>query len=249
MKFFFLIFLGAAIAQSFAAELPASLKPEPHQRDPYNWQARHENVKKRNSEIKPDYVMIGDSIIHHWGGEPEYENGAVGKDSWDALFKGKTSANLGFGFDYIDNAYYRVEHGELDGISPRVIIVLMGTNNLGHRKDSPADCAANMKAFLELVAAKCPKSRILLLGILPRMEPELANPIKETNALYEKLAGKNIKSRIVFADPGKVLMDGASPHPKKIYMRDTVHPNADGYRMLSKQIAAALNKWDAAYRK
>ena len=45
-----------------AAALPATLKPEPHQRDPYDWNARHEAVKKRNRAVKPEYVMIGDSI-------------------------------------------------------------------------------------------------------------------------------------------------------------------------------------------
>lgn len=50
-----------------AAALPATLKPEPHQRDPYDWNARHEAVKKRNRAVKPEYVMIGDSITHHWG--------------------------------------------------------------------------------------------------------------------------------------------------------------------------------------
>lgn len=44
---------------------------------------------------------------------------------------------MGFGFDYVDNAYYRIQQGELDGISPRVIILMIGTNNLGHRKDTP----------------------------------------------------------------------------------------------------------------
>ncbi|XBD75483.1 hypothetical protein ABFY27_05970 [Akkermansia massiliensis] len=50
-----------------AAALPATLKPEPHQRDPYDWNARHEAVKKRNRAVKPEYVMIGDSITHYWG--------------------------------------------------------------------------------------------------------------------------------------------------------------------------------------
>ena len=85
---------------------------------------------------------------------------------------------MGFGFDYVDNAYYRVQNGELDGISPRVIIVLLGTNNLGHRKDTPQACADNIRAFVRLVRRKCPSSKILLLGVLPRKEK---NPVSYTH--------------------------------------------------------------------
>ena len=120
-----------------AAALPATLKPEPHQRDPYDWNARHEAVRKRNQSVKPEYVMIGDSITHHWGGEPSGDSRKAGEASWEQLFGSHAVTNMGFGFDYVDNAYYRVQNGELDGISPRVIIVLLGTNNLGHRKDTP----------------------------------------------------------------------------------------------------------------
>ena len=123
-----------------ASALPATLKPEPHQRDPYDWNARHEAVKKRNRAVKPEYVMIGDSITHHWGGEPSGDGKNTGSGSWEKLFGPHAATNMGFGFDYVDNAYYRVQNGELDGISPRVIIVLLGTNNLGHRKDTPGMC-------------------------------------------------------------------------------------------------------------
>ena len=65
-----------------ASALPATLKPEPHQRDPYDWNARHEAVKKRNRAVKPEYVMIGDSITHHRGafrGRKKYGIGVLGE--------------------------------------------------------------------------------------------------------------------------------------------------------------------------
>lgn len=83
------------------------------------------------------------------------------------IIRPHAATNMGFGFDYVDNAYYRVQNGELDGISPRVIIVLLGTNNLGHRKDTPQACADNIRAFVRLVRRKCPSSKILLLGVSP----------------------------------------------------------------------------------
>lgn len=244
------VLLGAAslalsASSAPAPALPSTLKPEPHQRDPYDWNGRHEAVKKRNQAVKSEYVMIGDSITHHWGGEPSGDSKKVGATSWNQLFGPHAATNMGFGFDYVDNAYYRVQNGELDGISPRVIIVLLGTNNLGHRKDTPQACADNIKAFVRLVRQKCPSSKILLLGVLPRKEKNLAGPVRETNKLLAKLQnGKNV----FFADPGKALLSGDGTAPKNEFMKDVVHPNARGYEVLEKELAGLLKKLDAKYR-
>ena len=236
---------GAPRISAPAAALPATLKPEPHQRDPYDWNARHEAVKKRNRAVKPEYVMIGDSITHHWGGEPSGDSRKAGEASWEKLFGPHAVTNMGFGFDYVDNAYYRVQNGELAGISPRVIIILLGTNNLGHRKDAPQACADNIKAFVRLVHQKCPSSKILLLGILPRREKNLAEPVKQTNKLLAKLQnGKNV----FFADPGKALLSADGVSPRNELMKDVVHPNAKGYEVLEKELSVLLKKLDAKYR-
>ena len=236
----FASFLLGSLGSLFAlAPLPPTLKVETQQRDPYNWLERHESILKAHKSYKPQYVVIGDSLTHRWGGSFEKdEMPVVGTESWKALFGSAKASNLGFGFDYIDNAYYRVEHGELDGISPKVIILLLGTNNLGHRKDSAETCVANMKAFLELVRQKAPKSKILVLGLLPRLETELVQPIKETHKGYQALAdGKHI----FFANPGKALLEKDSDFPEKKYMADTVHINAEGYKVLSQALKKELS--------
>lgn len=238
-------FLLPLSATSAKDALPATLKPEAHHRDPYDWDARHEAVKKRNREIRPEYVMIGDSITHHWGGEPSGDSGKRGAASWKKLFGDHRVTNMGFGFDYADNAYYRVQHGELDGISPRVVIVLLGTNNLGHRGDTPQACADNVAAFVRLVRRKCPSSKILLLGVLPRKEKNLQPSIVQVNKLLAKLHnGKTV----FFADPGKKLLseDGVSPQPGML--GDMVHPTGKGYEVLGAELAVLLKKMDSGYR-
>ncbi len=242
--FFASLLLGLTSAATPQA-LPDSLKPEPHQRDPYDWAKRHAAIKERHKTVKPDYVMIGDSITHHWAGEPVEGARNVNKTAWQKLFGNFKVTNMGFGFDYVDNAYYRVKDGELDGISPRVIILLIGTNNLGHRKDSPRACADNVQALLRLVSEKCPKSKILLLGILPRKEKNLAAPIAETNKL---LASLHDGKTVFFANPGKLFLaaDGKTARPD--LMRDTVHPNAKGYNALAEELKKCLMKLDADYR-
>ena len=233
----------AALGES----LPSSLKAEPQYRNAasYSWQDRHEAVVRRNRESCPEYVIIGDSITHKWGGEPSDKVSGQGYDSWRSLFGRYRTTNMGFGFDYIDNAYYRVSHGELDGLSPRVIIMLLGTNNIGHRRDTARICAANMKALVELVKKKCPNSKILLLGVLPRQDMDFCIPvIKETNKFYKQLAdGKTV----FFANPGDLLQDDRSGRANKKYMSDGVHLNAAGYKILGVELQKILAELDPLY--
>lgn len=239
------LFLSFALTFSASASLPATLKVEPQQRDPYNWQERHESVIKRHTTVKPEYVFIGDSIVHHWGGEPVDNFGFFGEDSWNKLFGSHKVTNMGFGFDYADNVYYRIMNGELNNTSPRVIILMIGTNNLGHRKDSPQACADNIKALVQLLREKSPKSKVLLVGVLPRLEPELAPVIEKTNELLAKL--NNGKS-VFFVNPGKSLLSPDGHLAQKNLMKDTVHLNKEGYIRLGSEIAEYLRKLDPAYK-
>ncbi len=222
---------------SFATALPVSLKIEPQQRDDYDWFARHAEVLALHAQVKPDLVFIGDSITHQWGGNPKSHR-IIGAASWDALFAGRVVTNLGFGFDYADNAYYRVLQGELDGISPRLILINIGTNNLGFRGDSPTACAANVAALVALVKEKQPHAKVLLIGIYPRREPHLKDKILQTNQLLRIEAER---LQVAYADVGQVLLgaDGLA-HPD--YFRDTVHPNAAGYERLAEALRPLLDK-------
>ncbi|MEG1507637.1 MAG: GDSL-type esterase/lipase family protein [Akkermansia sp.] len=242
-----LLFALPLLASPLVAEsLPTTLKPEPHQRDPYNWMNRHNAIKARHETIKPEYVFIGDSITHHWGGEPASNDFAqFGPDSWNKLFGSHTATNMGFGFDYVDNAYFRITDGELDKTSPRVIIVMIGTNNLGHRKDTPKACANNINAFVNLLTKKCPQSKILLVGILPRTEPELAPVIEKTNELIAKL---NNGKTVFFINPGRELVDKDGHLAQLPLMGDTVHLNKAGYERLGSELAVALRQIDPKYQ-
>ena len=109
-------------------------QPCMQQRDSYDWKERHEQVLKLNKEQAPDVLLIGNSITHYWAGEPTASL-ARGTDSWNQLFKGKVVRNLGFGWDRIENALWRIYHGELDGYEAQKVILLMGTNNLEQNTD------------------------------------------------------------------------------------------------------------------
>ena len=130
-SFLCLLLAGVSCAAFFsgacANELPSTLKPQVNERAVYDWNGRHKAVMERNRSVNPEYAVFSDSITHRWGGEPSGDNRGLGtgKEAWKNLFSPHTVTNMGFGSDYVDNAYYRVQLGELDGISPRVIIVLL----------------------------------------------------------------------------------------------------------------------------
>lgn len=244
-----LVLLGSMPTATLGAEprLPKTLVPEPHQRDPYDWQARHRAVKEYNAAHRPEYVVIGDSITHHWGGEPSLGSRKRGQASWAALFGNHAVTNMGFGFDYTDNAYYRVSDGELAGASPRVVILLLGTNNIGHRHDTPQACADNLKALVALLRQKTPSSKILILSILPRREAKLAEPIAEANKLYRKLADNK---KVFFLDLTEALAQPGStgaPVANPALLSDVVHPNAKGYEALVPELKKALKRLDARF--
>ena len=104
------VFCVACFSGACADELPPTLKPQVNPRAVYDWKKRHEAVMERNRTVKPEYVVFGDSITHRWGGEPSGDNRALGtgKTAWDSLFSSHAVTNMGFGSDYVDNAYYRL---------------------------------------------------------------------------------------------------------------------------------------------
>ena len=246
---FIKIFAGALLASfavlcAHAETLPLSLKAEPHQRDSYGWASRHAAVLERNRKVKPAYVFFGDSITHWWGGEPKSVMPVVGADSWAALFGKHAVTNCGFGFDYIDNAYYRAANGELDGISPRVILVNLGTNNIGHRGDNAVVCGDNMAAFVKLLRKKSPQAKILIIGIYPRREVALAETIEQANSLYARLADNE---QVFFVNPGTLLLAAGQKTADPKFMRDRVHLNAQGYRIIAAELQKTLREIDPDY--
>ncbi|HUZ06693.1 MAG TPA: GDSL-type esterase/lipase family protein, partial [Candidatus Paceibacterota bacterium] len=155
---------GPEIHQGLATTTPAT-----QNRDHaiYDWQTRHAAVMEFNRTHQPEIVLIGDSICHYWGGQPVAPK-AWAADVWNRTFAGLSVENLGFGWDRTENVLWRINHGELNGISPKLIIILIGTNNTGI--NSANDIADGIEAVCVRAHEVQPGAKILLLGILPRRD-------------------------------------------------------------------------------
>lgn len=198
----------------------------------YDWQTRHAAVLEFNRAHKPQIVVIGDSIIHYWGGEPAAPK-AWAPDVWNRTFAGWSVENLGFGWDRTENVLWRIGHGELDGISPKLIIIKIGTNNTGI--NSPEDIAAGIEAVCARAHAVQPRAKILLLGILPRRDEPAARPAitDRVNQILQARLGKIPWLR--FRDFGGSFRNPDGTVNAALFA-DGVHPNHAGYAILGNLI-------------
>ena len=199
----------------------------------YDWATRHAAVLAWHQTFKPDVVIIGDSIIHYWGGEPKAPK-AWAPQAWADCFAGFKVSNLGFGWDRTENVLWRIDNGELDDIHPKVIIIKIGTNNTAVN-NPPADIAAGIEAVCAAAHAKQPGAKILVLGILPRHDEKPPRPAitEKVNTLLA--AQLNDVPWLTFRDFGAAFRGPDGVPDPKLYS-DGVHINATGYGILGAKI-------------
>lgn len=207
--------------------------PCTQQRDPYNWKERHEQVLKLNKEKAPEIVLIGNSITHYWGGEPTAHI-VRGQDSWDKLFKGKEVRNMGFGYDRIENALWRIYHGELDGYQAKKVILLMGTNNL--ERNTNDEIIDGINELVRAVRHRQPKAEIYVAGILPRSGQEA-----RVAALNELLQARLKSDEATYIDMSSEMIQPNGLIIKELFT-DGLHPNKEGYQRMAKMLEKVIKE-------
>lgn len=211
--------------------------------DPYVWIERHQQVIETNKERNPRLILIGDSITHYMGGVPD-QDPKRGQDTWNTLFEPYRAVNMGFGFDRTDHVLWRITHGELDGISPEGVILMIGTNNM--RPYSEEDTAEAIQKILDIIHEKLPAAKILLVGVLPHLsdeEPNRQGRIDHLNSMLAKLDGY-ADGKVRFTNAGRDIFLPADGKFRSDYCCDgTLHPNAEGYRQLGAALRPLIDGW------
>ncbi len=228
-------------AEIGAAENTACLPKAKLEQDFYDWDARHAAVLAAKDKINPDTVLIGDSITHLWGGEPQEPKGNRGAQAWQALFGDRKVLNMGFGWDRTQNVLWRIGHGELAGLKPKLIVIHIGTNNLAGtknaRQNTPAEIAEGIQAVVEQAKAQCPGAKLVLMAVMPRGEkpdnPQQA-AVDAINALLPEVA-KTTGATLIDLKSQLREKDGTL---SKDTMPDFLHPSEKGYAVW----AAALKE-------
>jgi lysophospholipase L1-like esterase len=227
--------LAAVLAAPFAdAAETASLATTPADRlNEAGWKQRHEKTLEKVKAGGFDLVFIGDSITQGWEGS--------GKETWQKYYAGRKALNLGYSGDRTEHVLWRLMHGEMDGLKPKAAVMMIGTNNTGHRNDPPEEIAAGVEAILKLLREKSPETKVLLVAIFPRAAKSDA-PMRvnndKANALLKKLADDQ---RVFFLDINSKLLEADGTLSKDI-MPDLLHPQAKGYTIWAEAIEPSLAK-------
>ncbi|WP_202424309.1 GDSL-type esterase/lipase family protein [Duganella levis] len=199
------------------------------------WTERHE---KKLADVKQlgksaQVVFIGDSITEGWE--------KSGAPVWDRYYKPLNGIALGFGGDRTENVLWRLQHGEVDGLAPKVAVLMFGTNNTGHRQEDPKTTALGIKRNIEELQQRLPDTKILLLAIFPRGE----KPDDSLRQLNDKvnaiIAGYADNQKVFFLDIGKAFLQADGTLSRDI-MPDLLHPNEKGYEIWAKAMAPTLQQ-------
>lgn len=221
--------------------LPSTLVPAPQDRSwpQYDWGKRHALTSAAVKHQQPQLVFIGDSLIHFFGGEKFDRPPLRGKASWDEYYAPRNAGNLGCGWDRTKNVLWRLQHGAVDGITPKVAILMIGTNNIP-LANTAADITAGITAIVVELHQRLPAAKILLLGILPQSEKPgwKRDKITEVNRSIAKLNGT---SNVTFVDIGPAFLK-----PDDLINADLMpgflHPNEKGYRAWAEAMEPTLKK-------
>ncbi len=198
------------------------------------WSKRHEEkLKEKDALQQVDLLMIGDSITHGWEG--------VGKKVWDKYYGNRHALNLGFSGDRTEQVIWRLQHGEVNGISPKLAVIMIGTNNAGHRQDKPEEIAMGVKAILSELGQRLPQTKCLLLAIFPR-GPDASDSLRQINEATNKIIQDDADGKHVFYlnINDKFLGDDATL--SKDIMPDLLHPNAKGYEIWAAAMEPEIRK-------
>jgi lysophospholipase L1-like esterase len=213
----------------------STTKPVTQRREPdkYDWEKRHQDLLRKNLANPPKVCIVGNSIIHYWGGTTE---GPVTDDSkaWKNDMQPLGVRNFGFGWDRIENVLWRVYHDELDGYAARKILIMIGTNNL--TLNSHQEMLEGLKMLVQAVQQRQPNTGIVLCGLLPRVKKE--KEIAELNLSIAQLAGD---LSVQYADPGKIFLRNNGSLEETLFS-DGLHPNAEGYKRLTPIIQKLIEK-------
>ncbi len=179
-------------------------------------------------EKKPDVqlVFLGDSITMMWRSQSGYEGGTP---VWEKFYAPRKAANLGISGDRTEHILWRItEGGDLDGLNPKVLVLMIGINNRLQVKSAPADVAAGIKTIVDYIKTKLPETKILLLGDFPcwaQPTDPARQWVKDVNLLIAPLADRQ---RVWYLDIGPKFLepDGTIVKEK---LRDLLHLSEKGY--------------------
>ena len=190
------------------------------------WMPRHQEKVDRVAQGNVDLLMIGDSITHSWE--------KSGREVWDKYYAPRNAVNLGFSGDRTQHVLWRLENGEIDNISPKLAVLMIGTNN----SNTAEQIADGIKAIVCELRTRLPETKVLILSIFPRGDA-VQRKDKEQDATYNDQWAKNDKASLLaskitdgkmifYLDINKAFLNEEGVLTRDV-MPDLLHPKEKGY--------------------
>jgi beta-glucosidase len=231
--------LSCSQAAATAHSDNAAIKPAPREGQ---WMTRHAAINERAKQGNADLLFVGDSITQGWEKVPQV---------WDEYFGKYKPLNAGIRGDGTQHVLWRLEHGNIDGIKPRVAVVMIGTNNSNKAEFTAEQIAEGVETIVCTLRTKLPETKVLLLAIFPRGSDEQRKD-KTQNATFNPQWAKNDKASrlasqladgkmVVFLDINKKFLDKKGVLTREI-MPDLLHLSEKGYRIWGESILPTVEK-------
>lgn len=220
------------LSYSDEAKKSDAVVPVPREGD--FWNKRHQSMNDRVKMGNVDLLLIGDSITHGW------EN--AGKDIWNKHYEPRHAVNLGIGGDQTQHVLWRLEHGNVDGIKPKLAVIMIGTNNSGRKDPSkPEEIAEGITAIVKKLNEKLPETKVLILAIFPRgadkNDPKRLNNQKANEIVAKLDNGKTVR----YLDIGPKFTNADGTLSKEI-MPDLLHLSPKGYTIWAESIEPTVKE-------
>ncbi len=220
-------FLAApALAANNLRDAKAEATTTPVPRHDEGWVKRQEMLNKRVKKHQDAQLLfLGDSITHGWEGG--------GKEIWEKYYTKRHAVNLGIGGDRTEHVLWRLDHGNLDGLHPKLAVLMIGTNNSG--SNTSEEIADGVRAIVEKLRAKVPECKVLILAIFPRGPNPQDHQRMVNEAANERIAKLADDQHVFYLDIGPKFL-GPDGTLSKDIMPDRLHPNAKGYEIWAESI-------------
>lgn len=204
------------------------------------WLKRHTNFVAQAKAGGIDVLFMGDSITDFWRNR--------GVNVWNKYYAPLHAADFGISGDRTQHVLWRMDHGELDGIHPKVVVLMIGTNNTGREKsrdhkirNTVPETIAGVQAVVADIRQRLPDSKILLLGIFPR-GATLDDPQRAQVALINTVIAKLDDGRMIhYLDIGSHFLESDGTLPRSI-MPDELHPSERGYQIWADAMNPTLDE-------
>jgi lysophospholipase L1-like esterase len=226
-----------------AVSLLSAQADQPLPRADKNSQTAHEQLLAKAKQGRIDLYFEGDSITRRWGAT-DYPQLL---ENWNKNFFGWNAADFGWGADRIENILWRLGNGELDGVNPKVIVLLAGTNNVGNTAPpggidtAVENVTKGLRAVVRVMQSKAPNAVIILMGIFPRNDNMDVMP--EIDRINANLANLADGGRIRYLNINDQLADrNGGLHEGMMNANDQLHPTVNGYQVWADALKPVLTE-------